>query len=294
MADWMDRTLEEATPPGAGNVTLLDLILVASESVRTILLGTLASAGLAYGVAFLMPETYTSETYLAPHLELDPERVIATLQAASHSPLVLDALLKKYPEEGSTQEARRQKLSKRFFLPQPWQKPTGILTLQVSSDEPGRAQSLANDFIDAWLDTTKARGPRKEFLDKELEAVKLEMALARRFTESIASARGEQQVQYPLQWPDLAAQMRAREASLAELAGISRSIIVSPPDRPTEAIWPRKWQIAVLGAAAGLTAILLIVFTRLGLRMMTQDPRSGAELRRIANNLTLWRRRKSV
>ena len=152
-------------------VSLLDLLLVVAENIKLLVLGPLLVGLVALGIAFMLPQSYTSQAILlipSPSSPSSPSSLNAVQSAAVMvSPLVLDPLVAQHPKlkDKPIEEARRE-LAKQIKAAV--DKKDGLLRLNVTADQPEAAQTLGNAVIDTWLKTTLPTGQDRADLEKRL------------------------------------------------------------------------------------------------------------------------------
>jgi len=275
-------------------VSLLDLLLVVAENIKLLVLGPLLVGLVALGIAFMLPQSYTSQAILlipSPSSPSSPSSLNAVQSAAVMvSPLVLDPLVAQHPKlkDKPIEEARRE-LAKQIKAAV--DKKDGLLRLNVTADQPEAAQTLGNAVIDTWLKTTLPTGQDRADLEKRLSyannalasvtmlldklsidgAVSLGKPLTRGEAGTSLVGLGELQTRY---LNDVLSIPRA-------LQGLSRDVVKQPPTLPTEPVSNKKALIAIMATLATGFALLLFVFMRQAWRNAAQDPESAPKIARL-------------
>jgi len=265
---------------------LLSLLLVLAENAKLLILGPFIAGLLALGVAFALPEKFTSEAILAI-----PSGGQSAAQAASlmRSPLVLDQVIAAFDlAQGQSISRARQAFVENV-------KATlgkdGLLRLQVTGPSPTQAQSLANAVIDAWIKTTKPPEQDRKDLETRLRYAKaslegvsgllarltkesagyLAQPLSRGEAGSSLASVGELQVRY---LNEVLSVTRA-------LQGLSRDVVVQAPTLPTEHVSPKKSLITVLATVAVGLVLLLWVFMRRSWQALAAQSQAGDKLGKL-------------
>lgn len=268
-------------------ISLLDLLLVVAENIKLLLLGPLLAGLVALGIAFLLPQRFTSVAYLALG-ESGPE-----VQAIMRTPVVLDDILKKFSPDLVLTEANREAFaSKSILISAATSKKTapGLSKLEVTSNTPEKAKELANALIDAWLVSTHPKPETKVELERRLKLTQdaLESVSKLIDRQTVESAK----VALPTMQFDLAASgaslMQLRNGYVESISAIERQlkgqthdVVFSPPTLPTEPVSNKKALIAVMSTLGAGFALLLFVFMRQAWRNASQDPETAPKMARL-------------
>lgn len=271
------------------DISLLDLLLVVAENIKLLILGPLAAGLLAWGVAYVAPQSYTSQVILA--LSAPTPQQAATLLV---SPLVMDPVINAMGlKEGLTMEKARAKLGAQI-------KATvgkdNLLSLDVTAQSPQLAQKLATALVDSLLKSTIPGSREREDLQRRLTYAKSSLDAMQRLLTGLEN--GQQQVLDQMKaqggigismvgLSELQARYVNEVIGLERaLEGLSSDVVKQAATLPTEPVAPKKGLVAVIaGLAAGL-ALLLWVFLRSAWRVAAQDPQTAAKQTRL--RAALW------
>jgi len=268
-------------------VSLLDLLLVVAENIKLLVLGPLLVGLVALGIAFMLPQSYTSVAYLALG-ESGPE-----VQAILRTPVVLDDILRKFSPDLALTEANREVFAKkniRISAATGKKTTPGLSKLEITSNSPKKANELASALIDAWLLSTHPKPETKIELERRLKITQdalesVSKLIARQTAESA-------QVALPTMQFDMAASgaslMQLRNGYVESISAIERQlkgqthdVVFSPPTLPTEPVSNKKALIAIMATLATGFALLLFVFMRQAWRNAAQDPESAPKIARL-------------
>jgi Chain length determinant protein len=265
-------------------VSLLDLLTVIAENLKLLLLGPLLVGLLAYGICFLVPQTYTSEAILAlptPN-PATPAAASTAAQAAAMmaSPLVLDPVIESLKlAGGKTIHMARKDLTKQV---QATVGKDGLLRLNTSAETPQVAQGIGNAIIDAWLKSTVPGKEERADLEKRLEFAKVALDSVEQMLKRLTT-EGASELNKPLTRGEAGTaivavgELQARYLNEVltlprTMKGLSHDVVKQAPTIPTEAVAPRKVWIAVLAALASGILLLLWVFLRQAWRNAALNP----------------------
>lgn len=190
-----------------------------------------------------VPPAYVSTALLGLKAEQAAEA-----ESIMRSPVVLDSIVNNFPAvRAETPEASRRNLSSQIeWSTSPSQrklKPT-LFHLDVKSQDPSRAQQIANSLIDQWLELTKPRPVTRARLEVEISRLEQQLKQTTTLIEKLQSEATTLVVPNSMQG-ELAGPMVKILAEREELAirlterrvefsGLSREIVVSPPTLPVE------------------------------------------------------------
>ena len=264
-------------------ISLLDLLLIAAGEIKLLIVGPLLVGLLAFGVGYVLPQTFTSQAILVLPEPTETATAKATAkQAASMlvSPIVLDPVIEslKLSKGESTQLARialAKQIKARVGK-------DGLLRFDVNANTPLQAQVLANAVIDSWLESTAPGDQDRAELAQRLTHAKASLASVDRLQERLM-AQGADDLGKPLTRGDagagivIVAELQARY--LGEvlsiprlLQGLTRDVLRQAPTLPTEPVSPKKGLIAVLATLASGFVLLLWVFMRNAWKNAALDP----------------------
>jgi uncharacterized protein involved in exopolysaccharide biosynthesis len=269
-------------------VSVLDLLLVVADNLKLLAIGPLVAGLLALGIAFALPQTYTSVAYLKSGDGGKP------IEAAMKTPKVLvDATSKWRPGNpiviGSAEETKL--LNKIRFKPALNQKTGAVLAeMEVDDESPQGAQALANALIVAWLESTKPQAQTKLEIERRLKLSRdalesVTKIIDRQTKESAAAVLPNLQYDVAASFVSLLQLRNGYVDSIAklelELNGASNDIVFSSPTLPAEPASNKKALITVLSAVGTGFALLLFVFMRQAWRNAAQDPESAPKVTRL-------------
>ncbi len=195
MTAWPDPA-EPAAPDAAINdadVDWLELALPIAQNLRTLILGSLLAGAAALGASYAMPNIYTSRTVflppqqqqssasaalaqlsalsaiagLAPGLKSSADQYLSLLRSAAVTDRLIDEfkLVQVYGVRFRFEAAEELAKQSRIFLG----RKDGLITIEVSDEDPQRAAALANRYVEelrrvtAELALTEAQQRRKFF-----------------------------------------------------------------------------------------------------------------------------------
>ena len=252
--------------------SMLDLLAVVAENLKLLIFGPLLAGLVAFGVTFLMPQTYTSEAILA--LPAVAASTLATptatpaAQAAAMmvSPLVLDPVVQALSLSGgkSIQSARKKLQNQiKAFVGK-----DGLLRLEASAETPPEAQALANAILDVWLKSTVPGPDDRAELETRLARAKFSLENVDRMLKRLTS-EGVSDLNKPLTRGEVGASIVAvseletrylnEVLSLPRLLkGYSRDVVKQAPTLPTEVVSTKK--ILIISLTIVLSIVLLLIW----------------------------------
>ena len=268
-------------------VGLLDLLLVVAESLKLLLLGPVVVGLFAFGVGFVLPQSFVSQAILLIPSTNSP----SAAQAASMmtSPLVLDPVISSSDlfKDMPIQNARVDLAEKiKATLGK-----DGLLRLHVTANDPKHAQDLSNAVIDVWLRSTVPGPQDRADLEKRLSYASNALASVSTLLEKL-SVEGAVNLGRPLTRGEAGTglvavgELQARYLNEVisiprALQGLSRDVVKQPPTLPTEPVAPKKSLIAVITAMGTGFVLLFFVFVRQAWRKTKQDPDAAPKLARL-------------
>jgi hypothetical protein len=288
----------------------LDALYELIRKLPLLLLGPLAVGGIAYFGVAAIPATYTSTVTIGP---ID-ETIGKTSDALIHSPVVLDAVLLKFPQYPNLDlppDRRRAYLDERVrwstVKPIDWNATRvadpkirrNFYVMTVDDSDPKNAQELARTLVTAWLTALQPRPDTRARLEKLLSAAERQ---AVDLSQAIADLQKRPELLVPDHRtgylpPDISEMIKLRTESATQiedikeqLAGGSPDWVLAPPTFPSLQSWPIKRAVvinAMVWAFAILVGSVLLIFF---LRMASQNPIYGPKLRRLRSGLIWWRR----
>jgi len=233
------------------------------------------------------PPVYISTTVLA----LSAEQA-AEAESLMRAPVVLDSIAAKFPAlRNETPEATRRRMNRQIewsiVLAQRKLKPT-LFQFDVKDQDPGRAQQIANNLIDQWLELTKPKPITQARVEVEISRLEKQLketsALVEKFQGEAKTLLVPNSLQGELARP-LFRLLTEREQIVSRLterrgalSGVSREIVLSPPTLPVEnaaaLTYTRSLFVAgAIGAAIGVLLALMLEW--LGRSRAAFAPASG-------------------
>lgn len=262
------------------NVSLFDLLILAAENLKLLVLGPLVAGLMALSFGFTLPLTFTSEAVLSIPLPVSTQtQTSAQAAVLMVSPVVLDSIIgasSLSPAQSRGAASRKLASQIKAVVGK-----DGLLRLDVTADTPASAQKLADAVIDSWLKSTGPTLQDRADLEVRLEYAKVSLESVRRLIDRIA-VDGPASLTKPVTRGDLSASVVALGELQARylgdtltiprlLRGLTRDVVLQPPTLPTEATSPKKTLMAVLSALSCGFALLLWVFVRQAWKTDAQD-----------------------
>lgn len=281
----------------------IDRLLVVAENIKILLLGPLLIGLAAWGICWVVPQSYTSYAILAVPLPPLPvagqwqTQAQSPTQAAAMmvSPLVIDPVIESLKlADGRNQEESRKKIAEKIRATVG--KDT-LLRLEVTANSAVQAQAMGNALIESWLKTTTPGDRERADLEKRLASARASLEVVNRLMVQLADgglanldkpvtrveagtgivAVGELQSKY---LTDAISIQRA-------LQGMSRDVIAQAPTLPIDASAPKKNWIAAGSAVVAELLLLSWIFVRQAWRLAGNDAMLAQKQARLANLLGL-------
>ncbi len=295
----LNRHLEKVDEVG-----LLDLLILIAENFKLLVVGSVLVGMIAAGLAHVAPERYVSRaTLVLPSQAPGLSHVFAVIkvqtpaQAAElmTSSRVLDpVIIRMKLSEGRPLDIARKDLMKQVKVSAD---PAGLLQLEVTSNQPEQAQTLANAVIESWLKSTEPTQTERAALEKLLAHAESSLNATRRLIERLSSETGvvsgktldQQDTGATLTAAaDLQTRYLHETATIASLrGGYSMDVVEQAPTLPTSPESKPKGLIALLSALATAMALLLWILILQAWRSAAQDPSLAPKLLRLRNALKL-------
>ena len=275
--------------------SMLDLLAVVAENLKLLIFGPLLAGLVAFGVTFLMPQTYTSEAILAlPAVAastLATPTATPTAQAAAMmvSPLVLDPVVQALNLSGGESiQSARKKLQNQVKASV---SKDGLLRLEASAETPTDAQVLANAILDTWIKSTVPGPDDRADLETRLARAKFSLENVDRMLKRLTS-EGVSDLNKPLTRGEVGASIVAvseletrylNEVLILPrmLKGYSRDVVKQAPTLPTEAISNKRMLIVALAVLLSGSFLLVWMIVKNSRRVDAQDPVMAAQQGRI-------------
>jgi hypothetical protein len=269
-------------------IDLLDLLVVAAENVKLLILGPLIVGLLALGGAYSWPKTYESVSVLSTD-EVNPAVVGSWATSGDLLAPVLEEL-GLFKDKSKGEAVRRA----REIVIVAVGKQDKLVTLTTRGETPDAARQLNQKVLDQLVQYSRPKGPKKTALQFQLDtqkaslagAVALEKDLGNLLISGKLVTEAESRI-----FSDLLTsktELVARVAQLQlQLEGLSASNVVQAPSLPERQIKPKKALVAVSATLLSAVGFVLFVFVRRSLRKAASDPEAAAKLQRIRRGLGL-------
>ncbi len=270
---------------------LLDLLLPIAENIKLLVLGPLFVGACAFGVSYLLPQTYVSSAILNTPATSQPtpaEHVAASLM---NSAIVLDPVIEtlKLRAESEPIEVAREKL--REDVKAVPGRNDRLVTLTVQSNSPARAQAIGNailkqTFIESRLRKTDlerftAQLDTARATEKKALAAASNLASSLEKSPSIANNSGELARGYA-ELLNSALQAQSKAALIEEkLLSLSEANLLQPPTLPQKPTKPVKSLITLAAVFGAFVLLLIFVMFRQYLKNAVLIPGTNAKLNRI-------------
>jgi Chain length determinant protein len=272
-------------------ISLLDMLVLIAENLKLLIVGPIIAGLLALGIAFVLPQSFTSQVILAlpastPQVPIPTPTQTALMMV---SPMVLDPVLQSLNlAEGRSIQQARTDLANRIKITAGTD---GLLRMEVAASTPVQAQGIANAIIDTWLKSTIPGEQDRVYLEKQLVFAKTSLDSTTRLFDRLSaerltnlnksSARGEAGTALvglsELQAHHFDEVLRIQRM----LQGLSRDIVKQSPTLPIDPVAPNKSRIAVVVALIAGFALLLWVFVRQAWQDAEQSPEKKQKLIRL-------------
>ena len=272
---------------------LFDVALLFVENLRLLVLVPLAVAAVAWGVATVVPPSYTSQAIMAlPGAPSAPGAInaqglfsspvgfsmptpqqAATIMGAFTAPAGVDGPARSNAgassnfEEVSSPVQIKARVGKDNFV-----------YLEVNARSPRQAQQMARLVIDSWLKSTVPTGQDRDDLQRQLAFAKSGLEFVQKSLQRAnagadtarASKSGEPSLGVigEVNWR-LAAEVVAIERALR---GLTPDVIKQQPTLPVEPVSPKKRRIALFAWLAAAFFVVLVVLLRQAWRRGSADP----------------------
>lgn len=271
-------------------ISLLDMLLVVAENLKLLIFGPVLVGLLALAIAYVVPQSYTSQAILAlpaPATVTMPTPTQAAAMMAS--PVVLDPVVVALQlSAGRPIEEARKELLREIKVTVG---KDGLLRLDVSANTPQEAQARASAIIGSWLKSTVPGEQDRADLEQRLAYARGALAAVNRLLERL-TAEGAANLNQPLTRGEAGTslvavgELQARYFAEVQtiprtLQGLTTDVVKQPPTLPTEPVAPKKSLMAVLAALGSGFALLLWVFMRQAWKSAAQDPQAAPKLARL-------------
>ncbi len=271
--------------PEDDEISLLDLLQTIVDNLRLLIIGPIVVGLLAYGVAFIIPNTYESTAILKSEQNLAGQMLTAS---------VLDSIAAKlgYTPKMEAEDAR-DKLKKEIKAS--YNAKDKLISLTAQSTSPQAAQAMAKDVLAQLYVQAQPRDSAKQSLEKQLtqlqtrekEVTQSAKLLERRLEQVFGHGVSEVAQGYA-QLVELIAKTQENQIKIEkELKGFDSSDLIQSPTLPTQKVAPKRSLIAIIAALAAGFALLMFVFIRQALRSASQNQESAQKINALQAS---WRK----
>lgn len=265
----------------------LDVLLVLAENIKLLTIFPLIVGLCAFGIAFVLPQTYQSISVL------QADQATASLMTTTS---VLDPVITTHDlAKGKTLEEARSHLKARILTA--IGRGDKLLTLTVSADTAQNSRLLANALLHQTYLESRPKGNARTRLEAQLAEAKARLnnaqsaaaGLLKRLESSNSGANGGAEMARG--YADLLTAAGAAQTQISiletQLEGVSESQLIQPPSLPEKASSSKKLLIGISAALAAGMAVLLFVFMRQALRNMASNAGAAEKVVRIRQFLGL-------
>lgn len=269
-------------------IDLLDLLVVAAESARLLILIPLIMGLLALAGAYAWPKTYESVSVLSTD-DVNP----AVVGSWATSGDLLAPVLKELGlfTDKSREDAVR--LAREIVVVTVG-KQDKLVTLTTAGETPESARQLNQRVLDQLVQFSRPAGPQKTALQFQLETEKASLAAAVALENELGKRLVADKLVTEAQSRVFSDLLRAKTALLTNVAqlqlrleGLSASNVVQAPSVPERPVKPKKALVASAAALLSAFALLVFVFVRQSLRNAGADPATASKLKRIRRGVGL-------
>lgn len=257
---------EKAGAPTNEPYSPTEVVQVIKANAKLLVVGSALAGLIAFGIASLLPKSYTSVIYLSVD-----EAEARAADALMRSTPVIDRVLAEYTPPEASLDARREHIEKHrqiVVAPGETARTSKLFRMEYSDGDPAVAQKVNSLLTLAWLDSTKPAPDKRAAIEAELERAEAQAKaiadLIERLEKEAPSLIVAQSRQGEIATPILQL-IAKRDENLANilklrdsLKGLSHDVIFgasSLPDRPS---WPKRGVIVISTIVA--TGLLLLVF----------------------------------
>lgn len=279
---------------------LLDLLVLAAENLRLLVLVPAAVGLAALGLTYVVPQTYSSEAVLA--LPVNGDACSNLRQTMHSSPSSLGSF--GNPQQVATMMASPAVLDSartRGNLQGRVEVTVGkdnLLRLRAAASSPKEAQVLADAVIEAWLKTTVPAPREREELLKRRAYAQAGLDSVESLLQRLPSAGITQSRKLPGAAEGDAASIslhQLRNQYLDEvmsvtrvLEGLQRDVLVKqPPTLPAAPVAPKTRLMLALSVLSALLLVFLWILLRQAWARAAQVPESAQKQQRLLTALGL-------
>ena len=273
-------------PTDDQEIDLLDLLVVAAENVKLLVLGPLIVGLLALGGAYALPKTYQSVSVLSTD-EVNPAVVGSWATSGDLLAPVLEelGLFKDKSKEEAVRRARE-------IVIVAVGKQDKLVTLTTQGETPDAARQLNQRMLDQLVQYSRPTGAKKTAMQFQLDTQKVSLAAAVALEKHLGNLLISSKLATEAQsrvFSDLLrskTELVARVAQLQlQLEGLNASNVVQAPSLPERPIKPKKAVVAVSATLLSAVGLVLFVFVRQSLRKAASGSETAAKLQRIRRSL---------
>jgi capsular polysaccharide biosynthesis protein len=287
---------------------MLDLLLIVAENLRLLIMGAVIAGLLTLAWLYTKPREFVSQAQLlipspssptlTPTLMMTPPQTAPQVVAImTSSPVVLEPVIESLGlQQGLPLEAARKALSNHIKASISKE---GLLRLDVTSDTPQKAQTIANAVIDAWLKTTKATASERPLLEERYASTQKNLKSVNTLLERLAAdgavsqtnriTRGEVGANIVILSELQAKYLTDSMFAYRELNGFSRDVVIQAPTLPVAPVSQRKDVFVALAVVGAILMLLLFIFMRKAWRTAAADPETARKQTKLLSLLYLKR-----
>lgn len=267
-------------------IDLLELLVVAAENIKLLILGPLIIGALALGIAYQISPTYESVSVLQTG-KIKPHIISGLVQSAD----ILENVAKELAIEQEVSPAHRVKnMRKRVMVSVGRQ--DNLVTITAKASTPDRAYQLNQAILQNIYPLTRPIAMDAQNIQEQIKILQENLEsgiLLEKTTSKLLETR---------QFSDGAARLYAetRNANLqraidianleSQLEGMGRDNLIQQPTVSNVPVKPLKGLIAIVAALVAGMVFLLFVFARHAFRNACKDPEREDVLRRL--RAALW------
>ncbi len=279
-----------APPSDDDTLNLLDLLVVVAENLRLLLLGPILIGLIAWGVTFLLPPRYESESWL----QLDDKIAEASVAYFTSADVLVPLLAQApwIPERESDPEDALERLRKDIHAS--YSKADRLMKVRVEAPTPEQARQLNTALVEAFRIFSLPRGKELEQLQQQAEFARTSLKELGIVLERIGQnmdkvTPGTEGDNVARAYINLFEQRMLREKTLQDLnrklTGFGAEVFAQSPGLPTKPSKPQKSFIAVTTGLVGALALILFVFFRQGWRQAARHSDSADKIQRIRQSI---------
>lgn len=272
-------------------ISLLDILVVLSENIKLLIIGSILVAAAAYGISSLLPKTYESTAWLRP---------VAVVSGQSGQGLVanvtsrdaLSAFLQNSEglkwSAGLGEQDALAKLQRAVRASHNAKQ--DYVSVSITASTAAQAQASCQALIQLVLESLKPTGQLKSQITAKIDIERKSLKeiediytkLSSQLESQASTAQGDKLIE---SLTILQERKNGLQNSLLQLenqlAGYGQEILLQEPTLPDKPISPKKFQITLISGILAGFALLVWAFLRAALRATSDDPECASKLARI-------------